>query len=250
MQINKILLKIIMIKNEMLMTIFKSYKEEFEKLYKEKSACLLIFRSLPKQSQEIIMRIINIDENLDASNQDFLQKINWQDFLDEKEKDKNKSALTTIKILTNENLIKLDPNFKLNLKRIIKEGISVNTEFILKSKHKNWTQCFEKGMVALEKYLTGIKSLDMNQERVIYDNEKYKFLINSGFIKKDLDENGRLTPFGLAFLLDDIQTQLRTLMVRFVLTIIHETNKKRELEFFYNLFKLCTLEIGVVSFNY
>ena len=71
----------------MFTTIFKNYKEEFEKLHKDESACLLIFRILPKQSQEIIMRIINIDENLNATNQDFLNKINWQDFLDEKGKD-------------------------------------------------------------------------------------------------------------------------------------------------------------------
>lgn len=235
-----------MIKNEMFTTIFKNYKEEFEKLYKDESACILIFRILPKQSQEIIMRIINIDENLNATNQDFLNKINWHDFLEEKGKDINKSALSTIKVLTSETYVKLDTNFKLNLKKIIKEGISVKSEFILKSKHKTWNQCYEKGMVALEKYLTAIKSLDTYQESIKYDNEKYKFLISSGFIKKDLEDSGRLTPFGLAFLLDDIQTQLRTLMVRFVLTIIHETNKKRELEFFYNLFKLCTLEIGVV----
>jgi len=246
-----IIFNIIMIKNEMITTIFKNYKEEVEKLYKDESACLLIFRILPKQSQDIIMRIINIDENLNATHINFLSKINWQDFLDDKEKDKYKGALITIKILTNDihnkEFIVLEPNFKTNLKKIIKDGISVKSEFILKSKQKNWNQCYEKGMVALEKYLTAIKSLDTLQEHVSYDNEKYKFLINSGFIRKDIEESGRLTPFGLAFLLDDIQTQLRTLMVKFVLTIIHETkNKDKKLDFFYNLFKLCSLEIGVV----
>ena len=106
-------------------------------------------------------------------------------------------------------------------------------------------------MLSLERYLLGIKYLDgYNEENKEKMNEKIRFLVDSGFLKKTPDSDGRLTAFALNFLLDDLQTQLRALIIRFIRTFLHEANKEKELEFLSNLFKLCTIKIGEVCRKY
>jgi hypothetical protein len=54
-------------KNEIFQKIFELYENEIERLYEEESACLIIFRILKKTSQQLIMRLMNIDEKINLS---------------------------------------------------------------------------------------------------------------------------------------------------------------------------------------
>ena len=233
-------------KNEMFIIIYKNFKDDLEKIFKNDSACLLFYRCLTKQTQQIIMRVINIEEELNMTQIEFINKINFSDFLDSNKDEIIQCFryLCSIKIFPKKDQVKLDPDFKNNMKKIIKEGIKTKTEFILKSKHKTWTQCYNKGIAALEKYLTFIKSLDSYNESS--ENEKINFLVKSGFLSRETDNNSRLTPLSLSLLLDDRQCQIRTLMVRFIATLTKTELNTNRVDFLYFLFTLCTLEIGVV----
>lgn len=240
-----------MIKNEILNIIFKC-KVNLENLYADEHACLLFFRLLPKLSQEIIMQIINIDERLNWTEQQFEERI-FQLKEDDSKTIKKKllMLLYSIKILTKQNFVKLNSNFKQNIKKIIKDGISIKSEFIEKKKRKPWNKCYEKGIAALEKYLTKIKSFDAySQQDLIQHKENLKFFDFSGFFIKLpfalRDSEGNLSSFALKFLLEDTQTQLRTLMLKLILIEIRDKNDREKEEFLFDLFKLCTLETGIV----
>jgi hypothetical protein len=240
------------IKNEIFYLILKCYKIHLDKLFEDESACLLTFRVLSTEHQNIIMRVINLSNENKFSKEDFRKKIEWSDFLEiEKIDEKLKMFFTVIEqlkifIILN-NMTTINENFKKNLKKVITQGIIYNEKYLINSKFKTWDKCYSKGMLSLERYLLGIKDLDgYNEENRDKMNEKIRFLVDSGFLKKTPDSEGRLTPFALNFLLDDLQTQLRTLIIRFIRTFLHEANKLKEFEFLSNLFKLCTIKIGEV----
>ena len=126
------------IKNEIFYLILKYYKIHLDKLFEDESACLLTFRVLSTEHQNIIMRVINLSNEHKLTKEDFRKKIEWSDFLDvEKIDEKLKMFFTVIEqlkiFITNNNLITINDNFKRNLKKVISEGIICDDKFLLNS---------------------------------------------------------------------------------------------------------------------
>lgn len=232
-------------KNEIFQTIFNLYEKDIENLYKEESACLLIYRILPKKCQQVIMRVINIDDKLCLNFQDLISKINWSDILENHEANIKDilRLLYSIKIFPTKEAI-LNSSFKSNMLKIMNQGITQKGSPIPKKKNKGWNSCFDNGMAAFEKYLVGIYELDSYYIEV--ENDKIKFLINSGFLKKESQTAYKLTPLALSTLLGDKQLQIRTLILKYVITNKSEDNEKN-FKFLHFLFSICTLDVGTVN---
>jgi hypothetical protein len=237
------------ISNEIFHKIFNKYEMEMESLYKEESACILIFRILPDLCQQVIMRLINVDDCLFLKRHDLEQGMNWSDIFENHYADImiHIRILFSIKIIPNKDIMVLNSDFKRNMLKIFKNGISDNTNLLHKKKNKSWSECFENGISSLEKYLLNI----LNLEGLYFDseNEKIKFLINSGFIKKETDNYFMLTPWALSIMLENRQLQIRSLIIRYIVVQgDRPEDKQKNLEFLKFLFRVCTFEVGAVKF--
>lgn len=246
-----------MINNGIFFIILKRYLTHLDNLYEDESACLLTFRVLSPEHQHIIMRTMDFINDFEMTKEDFKRKFDWWDIFEPNDIDEKLNlffgVIIQIKIFNMENnIIRINENFRNNLKNVITNGIRINDKFILATKEKSeksWDKLYLEGMTILKKYLFGIKDLDFyNEENLGNMNEKIKFLVESNFLKKSADSEGRLTAFALNFLLEDLQTQLRKLVIRFMITYLHEGIKDKDFEFLLNLFKLCTVKIGEVIF--
>lgn len=235
-------------KNEIFQQIYGLYEKDLEKLYLEESACLLIFRNLPSDCQQTIIRVINIDEILNLEMQTLVKKINWCDIFDNHTNDIKEAVrmLYSFKILTSRENIILNTHFKQNMLNIFNRGI-LPKGVVLENKMKSWAFCYEHGINALEKYLVAIHDLDEQEIDVKSENEKIKFLFNSGLIIKDNSINKvKLTQFAINTLLADRQLQIRFLILKYIYTNKTEDNDNN-LKFLHFLFSLCTLDIGLVK---
>ena len=118
------------IKNEIFYLILKYYRIHLEKLYEDESACLLTFRVLSTEHQNIIMRIINLPNEIQLSKEIFKKEIEWSDFLEvEKIDEKLKMFFTVIEQLRifviSNNLISINENFKID-ETLNKMGLLLN----------------------------------------------------------------------------------------------------------------------------
>ena len=66
------------IKNEIFYLILKYYKVHLDKLFEDESACLLTFRVLSTEHQNIIMRVINLSNEHKLTKEDFRKKIEFK----------------------------------------------------------------------------------------------------------------------------------------------------------------------------
>jgi hypothetical protein len=192
------------------------------------------------------MRIIHIDDQIHLNIKELVQEINWSDILEDHVNDIRIciKMLFSIKIIPHNEIIILNKDFKNNMLKIIKSGLTSKVGLVTKKKNKSWRTCFENGMASFEKYLVGIYDLD--DYYIESENEKIKFLINSGFIKKEAQNFYKLTPIALTTLLGDKQSQIRTLIIRYILTNKKE-DREKNLKFLNFLFSISTLEVGAVK---
>jgi hypothetical protein len=235
-------------KNEIFQTIFTLYENEIEKLYHEESACLLIFRILPKNTQQVIMRLINIHEDVNLTFQTLSKEINWSDILDNHETNMRDilKPLHFLKIF-NKDMI-MNSYFKMNLLNIITKGISSKgVQIVSKKKPKTWLACYEKSIKLLEKYLIKLHEFDNTMVNMDDYDDRIKFLAEVGLIRKEGQNPYKLTPNAFKILLSDRQTQIRYLVLKYVVK-----NKSDDKESFFRflnfLFSLCTLDVGVVIY--
>jgi hypothetical protein len=239
------------ISNEIFHKIFNKYESEMESLYKEESACVLIFRILPDLCQQVILRLIHVDDSLNLKRHDLEQGINWSDIFENHYADIiiHIRILFSIKIIPNKEVMVLNKDFKRNMLKLFKNGISENPNSLIKKKNKSWSDCFENGISSLEKYLLNI----LNLEGLYFDseNEKIKFLINSGFIKKEAENYFMLTPWALSIMLENRQLQIRSLIIRYIVVQgDRPEDKEKNLEFLKFLFRICIFEVGAVKIIY
>lgn len=235
------------ISNEIFQQIFTTSESQLDLLYKEEAVCLFAFRILPHLCQQIITRIINIDE--DILNKD----IKWTDIFQEplKESKHYIRILFQIKILTQFEKLVLNPDFKRNIKKIFTSGLTP-MNMVFKSKRKDYTSCLKTGVKALQKYLKNIFTLDQYPIQQS-ENEHLIFLQSIKFIRKD-SSLYKLTPNAINFLLSPKQLQVRNIIGRY---IINYQNKMRNtpegktnvVSFICLIFKICTLEIGAVFYE-
>jgi hypothetical protein len=235
-------------KNEIFQTIFSLYEKDIEKLYQEESACLLIFRILPKNTQQFIMRLINIDSEINLNLQTLVKDINWSDILENHETGVKEilKHLCFLKIFNKDSMI-MNSLFKTNMLSILTHGISTKSaQEVPKKKAKSWNTIYDKSIKLLEKYMIKIQefdnvSLDLNA----YD-DRIKFFVESGFVKETSSSVYNLQPIAYRILLSDRQTQIRSFVQRYI--IKHKTDDKETFFKFLNfLFSLCTLDIGMVK---
>ena len=236
------------ISNEIFHKIFNKYESEMESLYKEESACVLIFRILPDLCQQVILRLIHVDDSLNLKRHDLEQGINWSDIFENHYADIiiHIRILFSIKIIPNKEVMVLNKDFKRNMLKLFKTGISDNPNSLIKKKNKSWSDCFENGISSLEKYLLNI----LNLEGLHFDseNEKIKFLINSGFIKREAENHFMLTPWALSIMLENRQLQIRSLIIRYIVVQgDRPEDKEKNLEFLKFLFRICIFEVGAVK---
>jgi hypothetical protein len=236
-------------KNEIFQKIFELYENEIERLYEEESACLIIFRILKKTSQQLIMRLINIDEEINLSLQSLVQEIKWSDIYDNHEQSikEDLKILHWFKIIPDRDKMILNKMFKKNMFKIINNGISLLSIDNVKKKNKTWNECYDIGLKALEKYLVKIHEFD-NVSHVNLEDEKIKFLVNSNIIKKE-GSVYKLTHQTFAILLGDKQYQIRMMLVKYLLYNRCD-NREKNFKFLNFLFSICTLDIGTVYFFY
>jgi hypothetical protein len=232
------------LKNEIFQAIFSHYEKDIESLYKEESACLSIFRIIPEICQQIIMRMIYIDTDLKLSITSLVSEVNWSDIFEEHTNDIRNCIriLFSIKILSGKEIFLLNQDFKKNMLKILKVGLTKNTNFH-KKKSKGWQECFETGMAAFEKYLVSL--YDIDNHTIETENDKIKFLVNSGFLKKGEANLYKLSAIALSTLLEDRHLQIRTLIIRYIVTNKNEDNNKN-LKFLHFLFSISTLAVGAV----
>lgn len=232
------------ISNDVFSKIFNYYEKDVDQLYKEESACIVIFRILPELCQHTIMRLIHIDDLVNVKRQEF--KYEWADIMDDCVNDMRKCMfiLSSIKITTDKNVIILNEDFKTNMTKILHSGLSPKPN-LLRKKHKSWNECFSNGVSTLEKYLLNIMDLDGMYTRT--DSEKMKLLINSNLVKREEQNYYKLTSITLQSMLDNRLTQIRFLMIRYINTLAESEEKSKLLKFINFLFNISTLEVGAVS---
>jgi len=241
------------ISNDVFYKIISYYdKNALDSLYREESACTIIFRILPELCQQTIMRIINIDNLVNFKIQDI--KSEWPDLIDSSDTDYKKciGILNLCRIIVDPNILLINEDFKTNLLKVIKLGISPKPNLITKKKTKGWTKSFKNGLEALEKYLLNIMDLD---GLIVYSDSEDKrskqirLLLDSGLIKSDREKNYyQLTSIALQGMLDNRLTQIRLLMIRYI-NVLAERYKKESgklLKFINFLFSISTLEVGAV----
>jgi hypothetical protein len=235
------------IKNEIFQQIFNMYEKDLEYIYKEESACLLIFRILPKFCQNAIIRLINLDNQLEFKLSTIITNINWADISENHSAEMKEAIriLFSIKIISSvdpkEDRFILNQYFKVNMLNLIKKGIKHKAIVSSRNKNLSWQDCYDNGISALEKYLVGIYDLD--NLNLTTDNDKLKYLVNSGFITKE-GLNLKLTQYAITTLLADRQLQIRYLICKY----IYANKSEDGLKFLAFLFSLCTLDIGVVKY--
>jgi hypothetical protein len=232
-------------KNEIFQTIFQLYESELEKLYKEESACLIVFRILPKNTQQVIMRLINIDSDINLNLQSLIKDINWSDILENHESNVKDllRQLHFLRIFNKDNMI-MNNNFKTNMLNILNKGVSVKGVQVLKKKAKSWNTMYDKSIKLLEKYMSKLIDFDNAIIDISSSDDKIKFFEKSGLIK---EEGGayKLQPSAYRILLSDRQTQIRSLLIKYI--YIHKYDDRDSIFNFLNfLFCLCTLDVGVV----
>lgn len=232
-------------KNEIFQKIFELYENEIERLYEEESACLIIFRILKKTSQQLIMRLMNIDEEINLNLQSLVQEIKWSDIYDNHEQSikEDLKILHWFKIIPDRDKMILNKMFKKNIFKIINNGITILSIENVKKKNKSWNECYDIGLKALEKYLVKIHEFD-NAATFNTEDDKIKFLINSNIIKKE-GNIYKLTHQSFAILLGDKQYQIRMLLVKYLL-YSRSDNREKNFKFLNFLFSICTLDIGSV----
>jgi hypothetical protein len=235
-------------KNEIFQTIFTIYESDIERLYHEESACLIIFRILPKNTQQVIMRLINIDSEVNLNLQTLIKDINWSDILENHETGIKEvlRLLHFLKIFNKDNMV-MNNLFKFNMLNILGKGISAKTaQVVPKKKAKSWNTIYEKSIKLLEKYLIKLYEFDNATINLDSYDDKIKFLVDSGLVKKvDGTNTYKLQPIAYKTLLSDRQTQIRYLVLRYI--IKHKGDDKESFFRFLNLiFSLCTLDVGIV----
>ncbi len=233
------------ISNDVFSKIFNYYEKDVEQLYKEESACIVIFRILPELCQHTIMRLINIDDIVNVKRQEL--KFEWADIMDDciNEMKKCIFILSSMKIITDRNVILLNEDFKRNMLKIVKHGMTQSTHLILKKKNKGWMECFQNGLSALEKYLLNI--MDLDGLYVGTESDKIKLLMNSGLVRKEEQNYFKLTPIALQGMLDNRVTQIRLLMIRYINCVGESEDRATFMKFINFLFGVSTLEVGAVS---
>lgn len=235
-------------KNEIFQKIFELYENEIDRLYEEESACLIIFRILKKTSQQLIMRLMNIDEKINLSLQSLVQEIKWSDIYDNHEQSikEDLKILHWFKIIPDRDKMILNKMFKKNIFKIINNGINILSVENVKKKNKSWNECYDIGLKALEKYLVRIHEFD-NSANAVTEDEKIKFLINSNIVKKEGNVY-KLTHQSFAIFLGDKQYQIRMLLVKYLL-FNRSDNREKNFKFLNFLFSICTLDIGTVNYS-
>jgi hypothetical protein len=233
------------ISNDVFSKIFNYYEKDVENLYKEESACLVIFRILPEICQHTLVRLINIDNAVNIKRQDL--KYQWADIMEDCSNDIRKCIfiLFSIKIITDKNIIIINEDFKKNMLKIIKHGLTTRTNLLLKKKNKSWSECFQNGIKALEKYLLNIMDLDGMYSRI--ESDKIKLLINSGLVKKEDQNYYKLAPIALQGMLDNRIMQIRLLMIKYINSFGETEDRQKFLNFINFLFEISTLDVGAVN---
>ena len=151
---------------------FYDCKNTLDSLYDQESACLMIFRILPELCQQTIMRIINSDNLLMYKLKDMSHE--WPDLISSHDHEYKKcfEILIMCRIIYHTDYLTLNQNFKKNLVKVINEGISPQPGLITKKKTKDWTECLEEGLKALENYLLNILRLEgpLDEVKIQYES--------------------------------------------------------------------------------
>jgi hypothetical protein len=231
---------------------FYDSRNTLDSLYDEESACLMIFRILPELCQQTVMRLLNSDGLISYKVKEMGQE--WPDLIpQDPETKKCFDILLMCRIVHNSEYLVLNQNFKKNLLKVLNEGISPKTGILSKKKTKDWSECFEEGLKALENYLLKILKLEgpLDEVKQLYEvgDKNVALLVDSKLIEIDLAKNKcQLTSIALHGMLDDRLTQIRLLIIRFINVLAAKYKREPKLyEFFKFLFKISTLEVGAVS---
>jgi hypothetical protein len=238
------------ITNDIFQIIYQNFAMNIDTLYKEESACLLVFRILPELSQQLIMRIIHVHSELNYNYKERTDEINWSDIIDNNANDIKHyiRLLTQIKIIPSKELLELHPDFKRNLLKIISVGLTPIP--MVKKKIKDWNETFNYGIEALEKYLKKLFAFEKPQF-IENENPAIKFLLNIKFLKKE--NSYKATSQALITLLGDKQFQIRHLIGKYIINYKNacESDESKNMTTFLTfltfLFSLCTLGVGIVS---
>lgn len=235
------------ISNDIFQHIFTKSESQLNLLYKEEAVCLFAFRILPNLCQQIISRIINIDEEL--SNKDNKCTDIFQEPL--KESKHYIRILYQIKILTQFEKLVLNSDFKRNIKKIFTSGLTP-MNMVFKPKRKDYVSCLKTGIKSLQKYLKSIFALDQYPIQ-ISENDHLIFLQGVKFLRKDSTVY-KLTSNAINFLLSPKQLQVRNIIGRYITNYQNKIGNTQEAKmnvvtFICSLFKICTLEIGAVFYE-
>jgi hypothetical protein len=236
------------ISNDIFKTIFDTFESKIDTLYKEESACVLIFRILPELCQHVITRIIYVDDEIKYTFENVIEKINWSDIFETDPVDGIKRCwkiLFKIKIIPTKDMLILHPDFKKNMLKIFSSGFTT-TGILVKKKKKDWSETFNAGIEALEKFLKLCFNLD--KIKLIDQNEPewVKFLLNIKFVKK---EGGlyKLSNIALTTLLGDKQLQIRQMIGKYIQFYRIGHTEEEMYKFLRFLFVICTKEVGAVN---
>ena len=194
------------------------------------------------------MRLINIDDMVNIKRQELTNE--WADIMNDCANDMKNcmNILFHIKIISDKNNFLLNSDFKRNMLKIMKCGITAKTNLKLKKKNKSWMECFQNGLNALEKYLLFI--MDQDGLYSLTDNEDIELLINCTLVRKEKQNYYKLTPIALQGMLDNRITQIRLLIIRYINYVGETVDKVTLLKFVNFLFNISTLEVGAVNYLY
>lgn len=244
------------ISNSIFHYLISSLKLSPDYFYQEESAVLLTFRILPEVCQQMLLRIINVDEPITYAD------INCIDLIDSAEKKnqflnvlfvmkifilKDKSNNPISKPGMNDTII-INQKFKNNLRKILSSGITpINIEF--KKKKKTFTESLITGIKILENFLKKVllyESLYSSSQIDSNDIPIKDFLVHRDFLKySNSNDKYYLTKNSIELLLNYKQNIIRNLVISYI-SYIFNKNDTETLNLISFIFKLYSFEIGAV----
>ena len=245
----------------------QSMNYNFNKLFEEENACLYTFRILPEVCQQILLRIINFN---DTENKIITDDLLFEDLEIFKYLSDNKDevyyklrtylrvlhklSIIQIQIKHNKDFIIIEKNFKMNLKKILNDGIKKINPTLGKKK-KNFQKMLHFGIKKLQGFIIDNLLRFENENYIIRsedsNNRILDFLTKKKFLQK-LNGVYKLHSNAINCILQGRNNQLRSLLGMYFLyyrdllrneNYSNELLNSKHLEFLKLIFQLCSYEI-------